>query len=96
VKIPPQDWACDFSTAKYTTGATYILDRPDATNLSASLDQRNNIDSEATVFANVRLEAGEAALYLYDAVSDLSSCCDTCGQSIRVFFDYAVFEWLGP
>ena len=95
VKIPPQSWACDFATSKYTTGATYILDRPGSNNLSASLDQRDNIDSEATVFSDVRLGTGEAALYLYDSVSDLSSCCDTCGQSIRVFFDYAVFEWVG-
>ena len=96
VKIPPTGAACDFATSKYTTEASYTLDRPGDSNPFARVDQRSNIGSEAIVFADVYLNEGEAALYLYDSTLNLSNCCDTCGQSIRVFFDYAVFEWLGP
>ena len=94
VKIPPTGAACNFSTAKYTTGARYILDRPSATNQLTTLNQKSYIGQEVALFSSVKLNSGQMMLYLYDSVTDLSNCCDTCGQSIRVFLDYAKVEWL--
>jgi hypothetical protein len=97
IKVPPSGAACGFDSTKYTTGARYMLARPGGSNVPSSpVNQRASIGQEAVVFADVVLPAGESALYLYDSVTDLSSCCDTCGQSIRVMFDYAKLDWLGP
>jgi hypothetical protein len=94
VKIPPTGAACSFSTSKYTTGARYILDRPSDTNQLTSLNQRSSIGQEVTLYNSVKLKGGQMKLYVYDSVTDLSNCCDSCGQSIRVFLDYAKVEWL--
>ncbi|MFH1530226.1 MAG: putative metal-binding motif-containing protein [Pseudomonadota bacterium] len=94
VKIPPAGAACNFPNWKYTTGARYILDRPGATNSLHNLNMQANIGNEVTLVSDVQLGPGTMKLYLYDSVSDLTNCCDTCYQSIRVFLDYAKVEWL--
>ncbi|MBM4394664.1 MAG: putative metal-binding motif-containing protein [Deltaproteobacteria bacterium] len=96
VKVPPTGAACNFATTKYTQGAYYIVAPPQGGNYSATVNQRAAIGTEAVVSSSVYLSTGEFRLYLYDKVSDLSSCCDSCGQSIRTFFDYAKLTWVGP
>ena len=94
VKIPPQGAACNFASWKYTTGARYILDRPSASNSLYTFNMQANIGQESTLVSTVKLNAGQMKLYVYDSVTDLSNCCDSCGQSTRVFMDYAKVEWL--
>ncbi|MBM4372461.1 MAG: hypothetical protein FJ098_12450, partial [Deltaproteobacteria bacterium] len=94
VKIPPTGSACNFASTKYSTGVRYIVDRPGDTNSLYTINQRNGIGSEVTVTDSISLGTGELRIYVYDSVTDLSSCCDTCGQSLRVFLDYAKVEWL--
>jgi hypothetical protein len=95
VKIPPSGAACNFASSSYVTGAQYMLVRPDSFGVVYQVNQRANIGAEATVTASVAINAGEAALYLYDSVTDIANCCE-CATTRRVMFDYAKFEWVGP
>ena len=71
-----------------------ILDRPSASNSLYTFNMQANIGQESTLVSTVKLNAGQMKLYVYDSVTDLSNCCDSCGQSTRVFMDYAKVEWL--
>lgn len=96
VKVPPRVAACNVPESAYSTGVRYILIPPNAAPIAATpVNQRSNIDSEATVFEEQWLDVGESALYIYDTVTDLVNCCG-CKTQLRVFFDYANYYWLGP
>jgi hypothetical protein len=95
VKVPPSSSACSFPLDRYATGAQYMLVRPGAPGITYTIDQQANVGVEATVTASISLNEGELALYLYDAVTDLASCCE-CTTTKRVFFDYARVQWVGP